>query len=96
MSPQWIAVAPDVWVDWYDAVDLMRQLLDQADSGRPDRDLVAELLPLLRAGGLLEGWTDDWNEHSRNTYRRAADGRPRRTRGCLCTKRVVHYACVSL
>ena len=56
-------------VDWYDAVDLMRQLLDQADSGRPDRDLVAELLPLLRAGALLEGWTDDWNEHSRNTYR---------------------------
>ena len=69
VSPQWIAVAPDVWVDWYDAVDLMRQLLDQADSGRPDRDLVAELLPLLRAGALLEGWTDDWNEHSRNTYR---------------------------
>ena len=36
--------------------------------GRPDRDVAAELLPLLRAGGLLEGWTDDWNEHSRNTY----------------------------
>ena len=35
VSPQWIAVAPDVWVDWYDAVDLMRQLLDQAELGSP-------------------------------------------------------------
>ena len=33
-----------------------------------DRDIAAELLPLLRAGGLLEGWTDDWNAYSRNTY----------------------------
>ena len=25
-------------------------------------------MPLLRAGALLDGWTDDWNAHARTTY----------------------------
>jgi DNA-binding SARP family transcriptional activator len=68
VKPQSVAIGPGVSVDWYAAVDLIGQLLDRAGSARPDRDLVAGLLPLLRAGHLLEGWTDDWNAHSRNTY----------------------------
>ncbi len=68
VSPQWITVAPGVWVDWYDAVDLCGLLLGHAEPADSGRDVAAELLPLLRSGGLLEGWTDDWNEHSRNIY----------------------------
>jgi DNA-binding SARP family transcriptional activator len=68
VNPLWIAVAPGVWVDWYDAVDLIGRLLGHAESVGPDRDLAAELIPLLRAGRLLEGWTDEWNAHSRSTY----------------------------
>ncbi len=65
---QSVEIGPGVSVDWYDAVDLMGQLLDHAESARPDPDLVAELMPLLRSGALLDGWTDDWNAHARTTY----------------------------
>ena len=68
VKPQSISVAPEVSVDWYDAVDLCGQLLRHTDPAGPDRDLVAELLPLLRSGGLLEGWTDEWNAYPRSTY----------------------------
>jgi DNA-binding SARP family transcriptional activator len=69
VSPKSITIAPDVQVDWYDAVDLMGQLLGHTDPVDPDRDLAAELLPLLRAGALLDGWKDEWNEYARRTYR---------------------------
>lgn len=68
VKPQSISVAPEVSVDWYDAVDLSGQLLRHTDPAGPDRDLAAELLPLLRSGGLLEGWTDEWNAYPRSTY----------------------------
>jgi DNA-binding SARP family transcriptional activator len=64
-----VSIAPNVQVDWYDAVDLMGQLLGHTDPVDPDRDLAAELFPLLRAGALLEGWEDQWNEYARHTYR---------------------------
>ena len=70
VTPQSIAIAPEVSVDWYESVDLIGQLLRPLRTGRtPDRDLATELLPLLRAGALLDGWTDDWNAYARETYR---------------------------
>jgi hypothetical protein len=69
VTPRSIAIAPDVRVDWYDAVELIGWLLGHTDPGEPDRDLTAELLPLLRAGALLDGWTDEWNAYARSTYR---------------------------
>ena len=68
VKPQSIAIAPDIWVDWYDAVDLIGELLGHIDPAGPDRDIAVELLPLLRAGGLLEGWTDEWSSYARSTY----------------------------
>ncbi|RDH78354.1 transcriptional regulator [Mycolicibacterium moriokaense] len=69
VGPQSIALSPDVTVDWHDAVDLIGQLLGHSEPPEPDHDAGAELLPLLRAGALLDGWTDDWNAHARDTYR---------------------------
>ena len=68
VTPQSIAISPDVPVDWYDSVDLIGQLLGHSEP-EPDRDLASELLPLLREGALLDGWTDDWNAYARDTYR---------------------------
>ena len=68
VTPQSIAISPDVSVDWYDAVDLIGQLLGHSEP-EPDRDLVSELIPLLQGGALLDGWTDDWNAYARDTYR---------------------------
>lgn len=69
VNPQSIAIAPGVSVDWYDSVELIGQLLGRHGPARPDRDVAAELLPLLRSGALLEGWTDDWSAYARDTYR---------------------------
>jgi DNA-binding SARP family transcriptional activator len=69
VTPQSIAIAPAVTVDWYEAVDLIGQLLGHCESARPHRDVGAELSPLLRAGTLLDGWTDEWHAHARETYR---------------------------
>ena len=69
VTQQSIAIAPDVSVDWYASVDLISELLGHAESPDSDRDLAAELLPLLREGALLDGWTDDWNAYARETYR---------------------------
>ena len=68
VTPQSVAISPDVSVDWYDSVDLIGQLLGHSEA-EPDRDLAAELLPLLGGGALLDGWTDDWNAYARDTYR---------------------------
>lgn len=69
VSPQSIAIAPDVAVDWYESIDLISELLGHSEATGPDRDVAAELLPLLRKGVLLDGWTDDWNAYARDTYR---------------------------
>jgi DNA-binding SARP family transcriptional activator len=68
VNPRSIEVAPGVLVDWYDAVELIGQLLGHAAPVDPDRDLASELLPLLWAGGLLEGWSDEWIAQHQNTY----------------------------
>jgi DNA-binding SARP family transcriptional activator len=68
VTPQSIAIGPDVSVDWYQSVDLIGELLGHS-TPRPAHDVAAELLPLLREGALLDGWTDDWNASARETYR---------------------------
>lgn len=69
VTPQSIAIAPGVSVDWYESVDLIGVLLGHCEPAEPDRDLTAELLPLLGGGALLDGWTDDWNAYARDSYR---------------------------
>lgn len=66
VDPHSVAIAPDVSVDWHDAVDLIGRLLQ--DAAEPDREVVADLLPLLRAGALLNGWTDEWSSHERRSH----------------------------
>jgi DNA-binding SARP family transcriptional activator len=63
-DPQHIQLAPEVSVDWHDSVDLIEQLL----GGEIDPQLVADLLPLLRAGELLDTWAEPWVAHERNRY----------------------------
>ena len=67
VSPQWIAIAPDVWVDWYDAVDLIGLLLGHADPADPIETSPPSCFPCCGRARLLEGWTDDWNAYARNT-----------------------------
>src|SRR5262245_34055864 len=52
-----VALAPNVAVDWHTATDLVAKTLHEPPT---DPRLVAELLPLLRAGDLLDGWADAW------------------------------------
>jgi len=61
-----LALGPRVSVDWHDAVELIGRLL--RGGADPDTEVVSELLPLLRAGGLLDGWTDEWSSEERRGY----------------------------
>lgn len=64
VDPQYIQLAPEVSVDWHEAVDLIEQLLD----GGIDSQLVADLLPLLRAGDLLDKWAERWVADERDRF----------------------------
>ena len=78
IDPQYIALAPGVSVDWYDAVDQIGLLLDHDEPAAVSPQFVAELLPLLRAGELLDGWAEPWASASASDTARCA--RPRVTR----------------
>lgn len=69
VDPKYVSLAPGASVDWHDAVHLIDRLLSSTEPAGADPDLVAQLLSLLRAGELLEGWTDKWNVNDRNRYR---------------------------
>ena len=69
VDPQYIALAPDVSVDWHHAVDKIGRLLDHDDPTAVSPQFVADLLPLLRAGELLDGWTEPWATGERQRYR---------------------------
>ena len=64
VDPQYIELGPDVTVDWHRAVDTIEQLL----AGDVDAPLVADLLPLLRAGELLDRWAERWVAPERDQY----------------------------
>ena len=69
VDPQYLALASGVSVDWHQAVDKIEFLLDHDDPGAVSPQFVADLLPLLRAGELLEGWTEPWTTAHRQRYR---------------------------
>lgn len=93
IDPQYIALAPDVSVDWHDAVDRIEQLIDNNDPVDPQ--FIAELLPLLRAGELLDGWNEQWATAERQRYR-AMRKAARDALGRGPEKQVANYSCGSL
>ena len=64
VDPQYLALREGVSVDWYEATALIDPLL----AGGIDPQLVSELLPLLRAGELLDKWTEPWVSAERDRY----------------------------
>jgi DNA-binding SARP family transcriptional activator len=94
-DPQYVALSPDVGVDWYDATDLIDRLLDPDQPAGADPRLVADLLPLLKGGELLDKWVEQWLSDERNRYhakRMAALD----VLGRGPDKQVAHYACSSV
>ncbi|MGX9792656.1 AfsR/SARP family transcriptional regulator [Mycobacterium sp. MMS18-G62] len=91
IDPQYIALAPHVSVDWHDAVDLIERLLDEDKPAGADPQLVADLLPLLRAGDLLEGWSERWVITERDRYRNMRIA-ARDALGLCPEKQVGHHA----
>ena len=69
VDPQYIELAPSVSVDWHDAVDQIGHLLNDGEPAHVDPQFVADLLPLLRAGELLDGWAEPWAASERQRYR---------------------------
>ena len=68
VDPQYLALAPDVSVDWHDATDLISRLLVDDEPAGADPLLVADLIPLLRAGDLLDRWVERWLTDERDRY----------------------------
>jgi len=95
VDPQYVALAPDVSVDWYDAADRIARLLDHAEPAAVDPQFVAELLPLLRAGELLNGWGEPWATAERQRYRSIRKA-ARDTLGRHPEKQVANYSCGSM
>jgi hypothetical protein len=99
VDPQYVALADHVSVDWHDAVDFIERLLDHGEPAGADPQLVADLIPLLRAGELLDGWSERWAVLERDRYRdmrmAARDVLGRGTEKGQ-EKQVANYACGSM
>lgn len=93
VDPQYLALASGVSVDWFDATDQIEQLLDH--DGSVDPQFVSGLLPLLRAGELLDGWSEPWATAERQRYR-AMRKEARDTLGRGSEKQVSTHACGSM
>jgi two-component SAPR family response regulator len=65
IDAQTISLAYDVHVDWRRAVELCEMLLT---SNAPAAPVVDELSPILAAGALLDGWTEQWHAGERTRY----------------------------
>jgi DNA-binding SARP family transcriptional activator len=92
IDPQYIALAEGVAVDWHQAVDQIARLLEHEEPVGPQ--FVSDLLPLLRAGELLDGWTEPWITSERQRYR-ALRKAARDTLGRGSEKQVGSYSCGS-
>jgi hypothetical protein len=64
VDPQYLQLSPGVSVDWHRATDLVEHLLDVG----VDAQLASNLLPLLRAGDLLDRWVERWVINDRDRY----------------------------
>lgn len=95
IDPQYIALTPHVSVDWQDAVDLIEHLQDEGKPAGADPKLVADLLPLLRAGDLLDGWSERWVVDERDRYRPMRIA-ARDALGLCLEKQVGHHASTSI
>jgi len=96
VDPQYIGLAPGVSVDWHDAVDQIGHLLGDGEPAPVvDPQFVAELLPLLRAGELLDGWAEPWAASARQQYR-AMRRAARDELGHGAEKQVANYSCGSM
>jgi DNA-binding SARP family transcriptional activator len=69
IDPQYIALGSGVSVDWHEAVDQLGLLLNHDDPAAVDPQFISELLPSLRSGELLDGWTEQWATAERQRYR---------------------------
>jgi DNA-binding SARP family transcriptional activator len=92
VDPQYVALAPDISVDWHDATDRIERLLDPDEPARADPRLVADLLPLLRAGELFDKWAERWLSDERARYH-AMRMAALEVLGRGADKQVAHYAC---
>jgi hypothetical protein len=96
VDPQYIALARGVSVDWHAAVDQIGQLLGDGEPAPvADPQFVAELLPLLRAGELLDGWSEPWAASERQRYRTMRKA-ARDELGHGTEKQVVNYSSGSM
>ncbi len=93
VDPQYIALTSNVSVDWYDAASMIERLLEHDEP--VDTQFVADLLPLLRAGELLDGWSEPWATAERQRYR-AMRKAARDTLGRGSGKQAGNYACGSM
>jgi hypothetical protein len=80
-------------VDWHRAADQIEHLLNT--DAPVDPQFVADLLPLLRAGELLDGWSEPWAHAERQRYR-ATRKAARDALSGGSEKQVAAYACGSL
>ena len=95
IDPQYITLGSGVAVDWHEAVDQIGLLLDHDDPAAVGPQFVSELLPLLRAGELLDGWTEQWATAERQRYRAMRKA----ARDALShgpEKQVANYSCGSM
>lgn len=94
VDPQYVVLSPKVRVDLHEARGRIERLLDHSEPAGADPTLIAELLPLLRAGDLLDGWDEAWVVRERDAYRstRAA---ALDLLGRNSDKQVPHYSCAS-
>ncbi|MGV0745897.1 AfsR/SARP family transcriptional regulator [Mycolicibacterium sp. XJ870] len=63
VNRHYVALAPEVWVDWHEAIGLINRLPAQTAGSDP------ALRRLLRGGDLLDGWTESWCAAERARYR---------------------------
>ena len=96
IDPQYIELAPNVSVDWHHAVDHIGHLFDDGEPAPViDPQFVTDLLPLLRAGELLDGWAEPWAASERQRYR-ALRKAARDQLSCGPEKQVANYASGSM